>query len=206
MKALLYVLISVLAVTCLGGCWREAWWPSPRVAPARPTGDVEFDATWDAAIAALGKYRFRVDRADRRAGVITTFPLVGRHWFEFWRRDATTRTDVAEGALHTIYRGARVTVTRREVSAGSDKWRAEYDVGVVVTKSRSNRAAPHVTSTSEAYDMFRRPTEIRRIGGPGEGSAGAGGSTPLGRDEKLERLILERIRSLKAKKLGAFSK
>lgn len=96
MKALLYVLISALAVTCLGGCWREAWWPSPRVTPARPTGDVEFEATWDAAIAALGKYRFRVDRADRRAGVITTFPLVGRHWFEFWRRDATTRTDVAQ--------------------------------------------------------------------------------------------------------------
>ena len=206
MKALRYVLISALAVSCLGGCWREAWWPSPRVAPARPTGDVEFEATWDAAIAALGKYRFRVDRADRRAGVITTFSLVGRHWFEFWRRDATTRTDVAESALHTIYRRATVTVTRREVSAGSDKWRAEYDVGVAVTKSRSNRAAPHVTSTSEAYDMFRRPGEISRIGGPGESSPGEGGSTPLGRDEKLERLILERIRSLKAKKLAAFSK
>ena len=206
MKALLYMLVWALAVTCLGGCWREAWWPSPRVAPAQPTGDVEFDATWDAAVAALVKYRFEVDSADRRAGVITTFPLVGRHWFEFWRRDATTRTDVAESALHSIYRQARVTVTRRDVSAGSDKRRAEYDVGVVVMKSRSNRAAPHVTSTSEAYDMFRQPTEISRIGGPGEGSPGESRRARLGRDQKLEQLILERIHSLKAKKLRARSK
>ena len=206
MKTLRYALILALAVTCLGGCWREAWWPSPPVEPARPTGDPEFDATWDAAVAALAKYRFKVDRADRRAGVITTFPLVGRHWFEFWRRDAVTRTDIAESALHTIRRRVTVTVTRREVSAGPDEWRAEYDVGVVVTKSRSNRPAPHVTSTSEAYDMFRQPTEIRRIGAPGEGSGSKDGSTPLGRDEKLEQLILDRIRSIKAKKLGTFSK
>lgn len=206
MRALRYLVIWALAVTCLGGCWREAWLPAPRVAPARPTGDVEFDATWDAALAALGKYNFRVDRADRRAGVITTFPLLGRHWFEFWRRDAATRTDVAESALHTIYRRATVTIARREVSAGSDQWRAVYDVGVVVTKSRSNRAAPHVTSTSEAYDMFRRPTEIRRLGGPGEGSPGDSASTALGRDEKLERIILERILSIKTKKLRAYSK
>ena len=206
MRVLRYAAISALAVTCLGGCWREAWWPARRVALAQPTGDPNFNATWDAAIQVLGKYRFRVDRADRRAGVISTFPLLGRHWFEFWRRDAATRKDVAEGALHTIYRQATVTLTRREVSAGSDKGRADYDVTVVVMKSRSNRAAPHVTSTSEAYDMFRRRGEIRWMPGPGEGATVAAAKTPLGRDGNLERIILARIQSLRAKKLGALSR
>ena len=164
------------------------------------------DAFLDATLTLLWEHDLPPQRVDREDGLVVTRPTTGQQWFEFWRRDASTRKDVAESALHTIYRRAAVTVTRREVSVGPDKWRAEYKVAVVVEKSRSNRAAPHVTSTSEAYDMFRRPGDIRRLSGPGEGSALEAGKARLGRDRNLEQIILGRIQVLKAKKLGALSK
>ena len=159
--------------------------------------DENFNAAWDAANEVLRKYRFVIDRADRREGVITTYPMIGRHWFEFWRKDAITRRDVAEGTIQTVYRQVTVNIHRQ---AGSK----EYLAAVRVLITRSNLTNPQVTSTSEAYDLFRDPgiprsESLTGLEGPSEGKL-----SPIGRDENLEQTLQQKINFLAAKKLTIY--
>jgi len=193
--------VLTLAVGWLGGCQVE---PAPARSDAA-TADESFNAVWDAATEVLREYRFAIDRADRRAGVISTFPLLGRHWFEFWRADAARPGDVLEGSLHTIYRQATVTIRRADSPAATAPALGDYLAGVEVRASRSDRPAAQVTSTSEAFEMFLRPEKMVRGVGAGE-SAEVAAARPvdLGRDENLEQILRVRINSLAAKKLTVY--
>lgn len=205
----------VLAAGCLAGCS----WFKP-IVPAPATGDAEFNATWEASLAALKEYRFVIDREDRRAGVITTQPMVGRHWFELWRPDAATRFARAEGTLQTIYRQATVIVRRQEETAtGQDTRPAEtaptetqtapsgdrpggYVAEVIVKTQRSDKPDLQITSTAEAHLMFVAPESLGRsptLGEPQAQMESEPGShlVDLGRDEALERRIAARIGTLR---------
>jgi hypothetical protein len=162
-----------------------------------------FQAIWQASLAVLRDHDFRIELTDRRAGLITTAPTTGRQWFEFWRRDST-RGDVLENSLHTIYRRAEVRIEPTAPKADT------YAASVTVHVSRSNRQAIQITNASEAHSLFTQPTwtapRRRRLlldygeGAPvpaeAEGPAGAAivtGITPLGRDPKLEKRIAAEI-------------
>lgn len=115
-----------------------------------------FETLWQASREVLRKYRFELDREDRRAGFMVTEPMTGKVAGEFWRKDAATGRDLAEGTLQTIYRQAKVTI--QPVAGDAEKFRALVEVRTY----RSNRQEPQVTSTSDAYDMFRLPGEEGR--------------------------------------------
>jgi len=123
------------------------------VGPGLQLTDAErnFQALWQAGRGVLGKHNFTLDRQDHRAGVITTLPLTGKHFFEFWRTDAATNFDLAEGTIQTIYRVVRITIRPAEANQGA------YKPLVEVMVFRSNRPTPQVTCTSEAYDLFVTP-------------------------------------------------
>jgi len=198
MKPTTTILIGLLAASVLTpGC---QVFPQ-RVPAIQSTSDPNFEATWDAAIRTLGRYRFNIDRADRREGVITTFPMVGRHWFEFWRRDAATARDVAEASLHQIYRQATVTI-RRTGAAGPASATApatsDYHATVEVHCYRSDRPKFHVTNTSEAYEMFIDPNPERGTERAELGSEVRAWMVALGRDQNLEKTIERKIGSLAA--------
>ena len=166
------------------------------------TGDPQFDALWDAATAALGEYRFQIDRQDRRAGVITTFPLVGRHWFEFWRKDAATPRDVLEGTLHTVTRTAKVTIRK---AAGGRGAVGKYAVAVEVRTRRSTLPTYQVTSTADAYDLFLGRGDVARTYAADvtrRRGRGAGKEEDLGRDAALEKALRQRIVELAQKALA----
>ena len=105
-ERLLKLILPVLAAAA--GCATHTR-PAPGVSTA-VEADPGFEALWRAAEDVLQEYRFRIDRKDRRAGVITTHPLLGRHGLEFWRKDATTWREVLEGTLQTIYRSVTVQI------------------------------------------------------------------------------------------------
>ncbi len=189
-NVILFLLMGFFGAGC-GSAGRPAMSP-------HGVDDENFNAMWDAATEVLGKYRFTIDRADRRAGVITTFPMTGRHWFEFWRKDAATPRDVTEGTLQTIYR--RVTVNIRRKEAGGK----EYLVAVQVHTTRSDLPNPQVTSTSEAYNLFLNPDMPRSASLTGLGGPSGSKSVPLGRDENLEEILRQQIHQLAAKKLTIF--
>lgn len=193
------ILITTLAAAWLTGCGPG---PAPTTAPApepQAAADEDFNAVWDAAVQTLRQHHFELDRTDRRAGVIATFPMVGQSWFEFWRADAATARDLLESSLHTIYRQATVTIRRggaESASAPAGECRAAVEVQVW----RSNRPAGQVTSASEAYEMFLDPEALAPE--RAQGDAGGAGAAPvaLGRDQNLEEILAQRINSLAAGK------
>lgn len=188
MRTFNVAMTGLLATCLLGGCTLTGG----RAVPIESTRDENFNALWDSAVEVLTKYRLKIDRADRRAGVITTYPLVGRHWFEFWRKDVRTSGDVLEGTLHNDSRQVTVTITRAPlVTAGS----REYNITVIVKTLRSNREPEEVTSSSQAYDIF-----TGQIGAEEEDEEPTSGLTYISRDNRLEGVLLTRI------KLGAFDK
>ncbi len=197
MKAETAVWAVVWGAVLLGGC--SALRTS---APTPATGSDEFNAVWDASLEVLREGKFTVDRTDRREGTITTLPLLGRHWFEFWRSDARKGVDVVEGTLQTVHRQVTVKVRRGEPPAEG----AAYLASVAVRTTRSALPNVRVTNTSEAYEMFLTPTRLQRTTAlperesPREPEAKP---VPLGRDKRLEGLLERRIKDRAAEKLGA---
>ncbi|MCD4699526.1 MAG: outer membrane protein assembly factor BamC [Phycisphaerae bacterium] len=187
MKPLQIIMLTV-AFFCTG-CVRTG----EPVADPRGIADENFNAAWDAANEVLRKYRFTIDRADRREGVITTYPMIGRHWFEFWRKDAITRRDVAEGSIQTVYRQVTVNIRRQDDSS-------QYLADVRVLVTRSNLTNPQVTSTSEAYELFLNPGIPRSASLSGLGEPSGSKSVPIGRDENLEQTLRNEINFLAARK------
>ena len=151
-----------------------------------------FHANWRASLDVLDEYRFQIGRSDRRAGLITTEPLLGKHWCEFWRSDAATCQDLWESTLQTIHRVAVVRIQPEAESASG------FVVEAEVRTYRSNRPVQQITSTSEAYGMFTTGGRVDED----ENRDGAEDFVELGRDEKLSTELTEQIR-LRAARLLA---
>jgi len=66
--------------------------------------DGQLADVWQVSQAELKSRGFELDRVDLRSGVIDTFPLVSKQWFEFWRNDVVDGESLAQASLHTIRR------------------------------------------------------------------------------------------------------
>ena len=191
------VLLCVLAFGCAGNPARsrralppesalpEYWLKRPAVARADAA---EFDRLWNACRRAVQSRSFVVDRVDLRGGVMTTFPQVSKQVFEFWRNDAGTFPAVMESTLGTVRRFVRFEVVRREDGT--------YEATPKVVVERYAQAERRVTSVA-------RYTEVLGVDPLQEGSRARdrlGADLPvaywyaLGRDEPLERQIVDDIR------------
>ncbi|MHC4295073.1 MAG: hypothetical protein ACYSTL_05760 [Planctomycetota bacterium] len=182
MQTILKTLIAVCFLVTLPSCRNYATPAAAR--PQLTAAEREFEALWKATREVLRKYYFEIDSEDRRAGLITTAPMTGKYFGEFWRRDAATNRDLAEGTLQMLYRQAKVTIR-----SGGQAGRFGADVEVHVL--RSHRQEVQVTNTSEALGLFRLPGGEDRKGSMldyGEGEP-ADALEPLGRDANLERRI-----------------
>ena len=170
-KPLLCIILGALAAGSVG-CQAQA--PRPNTPEAR------YEAAWAATLSVLREYHFRIDRLDRREGLITTYPMTGASWFEPARKDTATCRDAAESTLQTIHRTAEVQVRRSQ--------KGYYFPQVRVTVSRAYRPRQQITNASEAYQLFQldSPTHRQRrpwlAGRPAE-------QVDLGEDEKLAAKI-----------------
>lgn len=152
-----------------------------------------FQQLWQASRKVLIGYHFHIDRQDPRAGVITTWPMTGKHIFEVWRKDAARFSDSGESTLQTIYRAASVTI--RPTIDGQD-----YEPVVEVFVSRSDKPIDSIASTSDAYDMFTKRGKKRKLTGPQE----AGHLVDLGNDRALEaKLTADILREAGRSKRGS---
>jgi len=192
-------LAALLLAAVLGGC-------SAAGAPLPVTGDREFDTVWDAARNVLADNFFRIDRLDARAGVITTYPMVGRHWFEFWRQDAPTPRLAAMNTLHQIRQTVTVTVSKVEDADADRPGRLDkYAVRVRVEMARSTRPTYQINSTADAYQMFLGSRLVHREPAVDEGAGPAAPSAePIGRNEPFEAALTKEILSRAAKNLTVY--
>jgi hypothetical protein len=81
--------------------------------------EAEAGILWQSCKSELKNRGFRLDRVDLRSGVIDTFPMVSRQWFEFWRHDVVDTASLAESSLQTIRRRVGIKLT----PLGGDKYR-----------------------------------------------------------------------------------
>jgi len=180
------LIVAVFALTAVGCAnYTTPLVPRRRMSPA----ERNFNAVWQASRTVLRKYYFTLDREDRRAGIITTEPLTGKVFGEFWRRDAAGPDNLAESSIQTIFRQAKVTI--RPLASNKEDFKAVVEVRTF----RSDRRESQVTSTSEALDLFRLPggsNRTRTLLEYDKGQA-AEGAVPLGRDKALERRIASDI-------------
>ena len=96
------------------------------IAPEPLVVQAEVDQLWQLCQTELKKRGFQLDRVDRRSGVIETYPLTSKQWFEFWCQDVVTAHDLAESSLHTIRRRVYMAVT----AAPEDRHRLQCRVAV----------------------------------------------------------------------------
>ncbi|MGE5608050.1 MAG: hypothetical protein ACM359_02245 [Bacillota bacterium] len=87
----------------------DYWLAQP--ATAEVTAD-NFDALWAASEAAAYKFMFPIDSRDYRHGLLKTEAVTSKQFFEFWRKDAGTATDVRENSLGPIRRTVYFQFTR----------------------------------------------------------------------------------------------
>lgn len=105
------------------------------------------DQWWEAIQDTLRDSRFAIDRVDRRAGVVTTFPVGSQHFFEFWRHDVDTREDFWEATLNPIRRWVEVNV--KQSSAG--EWE---ELSFTVRTQRLSARDRQFNRTGAAYQFF----------------------------------------------------
>lgn len=162
---------TVLRATCLalllaGGCARH----TEPVVPQAPLSPAEqnFESLWQASLRTLQRYHFTVDRTDRRAGVIETFPMTSQQWFEAWRKDASSGRDLIEGSLQGVTRQARVKIVPEQGSPATRPAAAtepaspqRYSLTVQVIVARPSGQIS-ITETVDGYDMFILPGREER--------------------------------------------
>ena len=121
-------IIPVMMLLTACGCGR-ALHTRPIVSPVPLTADEQrFQNVWDSVSEVLVSYRFKIDQLDRRGGTITTLPLAGRHFFEWWRRDKVTVAGALENTVQPLSRTATVRIIKK-----SD---GQYDPVVTIEVSR----------------------------------------------------------------------
>jgi hypothetical protein len=129
--------------------------------------------------------RFPLDRVDRNAGVITTFPVTSQQFFEFWRHDVDTSHDVLVASLNAMRRRAAI-----ELQPSPDNPMA-LNVSVTIRTERLSAPERQFNNSAQVLRLF------------GENTPGEAGEPSLsqrddywiseGRDGAMERRILEQI-------------
>lgn len=190
MAALRIISVLVLLASC--GC---AMHTRPIVSPAKLTPvERNFQAVWDASCEVLRSYRFTVNQRDRRAGVIGTAPMAGKHFFEWWRRDQLTASGALENTVQPVYRDASVQINETE--------KGQYAPVVTVTVSRLMFKDDSERKIS-IYEMAATPSARDRwvIGVGCSDKTRPNPTRHSPGDEDFAREIAEGIRLLAKKKL-----
>lgn len=175
------LLVSVATTGCLGP--RRADYQTSQPISVEDSSQ-RADALWTAALDTLRAQGLRLDRVDRRAGVITTLPESSQHFFEFWRHDVDTAPDFWEATVNPLRRRVDVNIVRGE----NGRW---TKLAVIVSKQRFSSPDRQFNRTGEAYQYFgnRLPstTGLARV------TSEHDEWLDLGRDPAMEEYLLRAI-------------
>jgi hypothetical protein len=179
MKAAIGLLLLVTAAAT--GCVTA---PAVRMPNPMPLASTDPVTVENVAGRILTDMRFTLVRPSSRPGVLVTEPLTGDTWFEFWRDDTVGNDQRIESSLHTVRRVVTVTVTLQ--GGGSE-------VAVRVVKSRAS--APGLAPENITYSLDLFDASNSELVRQDELVPSHYKWVPLGRDEALEQVLLERIKT-----------
>jgi hypothetical protein len=166
----------------IAGCARV---PEMRVANPMALTDSDPATVEQVARRILTEMRFEIIYPSAKPGLVTTGPLTGDSWFEFWRDDTVGSHEVAESSIHTVRRSVSLQVTPR--GQGSE---------VLVRVKKERMSAPglapeEVSGSFSLYDP--RASDLQR---QDDLVATKYKWIDMGRDEALEQRILGRIQAV----------
>lgn len=123
-------------------------------------------------------------RVDWATGEIESRPTTSAQWFELWRIDPPDAWQRLESSLHTIRRIVKIRMIGPPTATQPDHGPAT--LAIEVRKQRLSMPARQVTTASGALNIYSART-------PAEQPGAKATWVDLGRDPRLERLLLERI-------------
>lgn len=187
-----------LAAALLSACHRGP------VAIDNPLGihHDEYDAVFEATEAVLREYRFEIDRADRRFGVVTSRPMTASSLIEPWYADNTTFDQVLDSSINHHRRTVRVelepaTDDQGDASAGQAMpiqpgVRTDYLLRVEVYVDRRHVAERQLNTAAVTGVGFAQNTGRTRSLATERGLQ-TEFWRPIGRDAALEQRLVRAI-------------
>lgn len=147
-----------------------------------------------AAYDVLAAMHFSFEKLDIEQGVITTWPLRGAQFFEFWRSDNVGAYNTAEANIQSIRRTVEVRVKAsepRRVEAAADP--RVYRLECTVQTQRLALPGNPVASVSQAYHIHTRSeSTVQALDVTPQQRAGMAW-IDLGPDPQLAAEIVKRI-------------
>ncbi len=179
------MLIVVLSLVAAIGCQAPAQPANPTMARVGVSSEEDRDQLWQSIEDTLRDHYFQVDREDRLAGIITTEPKISAQWFEFWRAQPQPAYYWWESNLNTVERKAEVNL--KPAAEGETT-----EVTVQVNRFKYNLEERQIDNSAAALRLYSggAPT----VSGKTERAQESGYWIHLGRDEYMERLLLDKIR------------
>jgi len=172
-------MLVLLMAAALVGCSTPSSirFANPMILTSASPGQVEV-----AARRTLTELRFEVEYPPAAEGRLTTLPLTGASWFEFWRQDTLGRSQSLEASAHTMRRKVTVAVTPKDRGC---------QVLVKVDKQRAS--APNLGPDNIAEAFSRYHPEESELVRQNELAKTKYKWIDMGRDDVLEQYILERL-------------
>ena len=150
---------ALLVALFLSACTAPDRTAEPLTQSFTTVDDIDRGVVWDTCQDVLRDHRFRIDRLDRRSGVITTYPETSQHFFEFWRHDVDTPYDFMEASLVTMRRSVTVHTEYNEPQG-------QTHVTVTVRRERFSTPERQFNSSLAAFRMFGEGLPAEATGRP----------------------------------------
>ena len=193
--------VAMIAVAIVAGCAHQpppttkpsyattqpSYWLAQ--APATRVTSPDFDLLWKACEEAARGYGFSLDRQDFRSGVITTYPLISKQFFEVWRNDVQTPHDLADSSINAYRRTIHFSIKR--LPDGT----FEMTPAIVIERQA---LAEHPVSAS-VYLRYAFRNDMRETRSAGTAESDEGLQLPrnywyaTGRDTVLEKSVAKSV-------------
>jgi hypothetical protein len=186
-----FALASLLALGLLPAC------TPANIAPTFDISQGDYARAFDASIDTLREYRFKVDRVDASAGVITSFPKSTSGLATPWDIEQSTPTQEVEDFLAYNSRVVRITFEPKASSgkvSPPEPGPTDFDAGTMVGRvdvviQRRYVRGWQVSPAAILQSDFTTDTVGSARGEPQQYDA------PLTRDERLAARFASRIRN-----------
>ena len=146
------------------------------------SGDLE--GVWSVCQRQIKNRGFELDRIDLRSGIIETYPLISKQWFEFWRNDVIDGDSLTQSSLHTVNRLVKLKIDKLDnnnyrLQCQVEKLKLYYDRDVKGAKVRAQET--FAASQSQIFNNKYSGDNVKWL--------------PAGIDPVLQQAILKDISS-----------
>lgn len=188
MRKLCLVLLMLSAGIFLPGC-AQTYTVAPE--PKCLSG-IDLDTAMKASELALVRMNFVIDKADANLAIMTTRPMSGAQFFEFWRKDNVGGYNNAMSNMHSIQRTVELGFTGKQ---------GEICIVCKVQMERLSIPEKDIDSAGRVYSIFSRSGDTKQNLAINEKQREKMQWIDIGRDYGLESVILKRIDKEIAKSL-----